>query len=278
MTFLDFIFTRAFWKNLLWIIAAGLVLGFIALLVLKAYTRHGTTYEMPDFQGMMPEEIENHPLSAKFRFEVIDTIFSDDLVRGSIAAQDPAPGSTVKRNRKVFLTLVSDQAEQISMPNLQNLTLRMAVARLETYGLRVGQRVYVPSDEQDAVLGQLYRGRPIEPGTEIPRGSVIDLQVGQGLGYENITIPLLIGMTRSEAVSTLMATGLNLGMENFDSSRDTNFVRIYRQSPGPGGGMRIAAGSPVDVWYKIGTIEEFEALKYQYTNDSLGSSDESFDF
>ena len=278
MTFADFVFTRAFWKNLFWIIIIGVVLVVIALLILKGFTRHGNTYEMPDYRGKMPEEISNEPLSSKFRFEIIDTIFSDDLVRGSIAAQDPMPGSVVKKNRRVFLTVVSDEVEHVSMPDLRNLTARLAIARLETYGLRVGQQMYVPSDEGGAVLSQLFRGRPITPGTSIPRGSVIDLQIGQGLGYENIAVPMLIGLSRTEAVSVLLSNGLVIGSENFDNTRDTNLVRIYHQSPDPGGRVRIPAGSPVNVWYKTGTKEEFEALKFQYLNDSIGGSDESYDF
>lgn len=276
MTFSQFILTRTFWKNLLWIILSGLALSVVILFLLKAYTRHGNNYDVPDYRGMMPDEVENHPLSSKFRFEIIDTIFSDDLVKGSIAAQDPLPGSKVKQNRRIFLTVVSDESEQVAMPNLLNITLRLAVARLETYGLKVGQTVYVPSSDQDAVLKQSYRGREVSEGTMIPKGAIIDLDVGQGYGYEFVKVPVLIGLTHYEVINILHQTGLNIGMENFETSTDTNAVRVYQQVPSPSRNARTPLGSSVDVWYKLGTIEEFETLKSRFINDTLGT-EESFD-
>ena len=70
------------------------------------------------------------------------------------------------------------------MPNLVDLSIRQAASLLETYGLRIGQRISVPSIAHGAVIRQLYQGEDIEPGTLIRRGELIDLEVGDGGGEQ----------------------------------------------------------------------------------------------
>ena len=68
----------------------------------------------------------------------------------------------------------------VQMPDLKDLSLRQAEALLETYGLRVGAKITVPSIVKGAVIGQLYQGEEIEPGSLVRRGSYITLQIGDG--------------------------------------------------------------------------------------------------
>jgi beta-lactam-binding protein with PASTA domain len=67
------------------------------------------------------------------------------------------------------------------MPNLRDLSLRQATSLLETYGMKVGSVITVPSVGK-AVVEQYYKGYVIAPGEKIPQGSVITLQIGNGKG------------------------------------------------------------------------------------------------
>jgi adenylate kinase len=67
------------------------------------------------------------------------------------------------------------------MPNLQDLSLRQATLLLETYGIKIGSVVTVPSVGK-AVVEQYYKGRRIAPGEKIPQWSTIMLEVGDGNG------------------------------------------------------------------------------------------------
>lgn len=276
MDFMKFLFSRTMLKNLVFIVLTGLLLFFGILMILKAYTNHGDEFELTDFTGLYPDELGSHPQGDRLQFEIIDTIFSDIYDRGSIASQSPSPGSRVKKGRRVFLTVVSDEPEKVNMPNVMNTTLRLATAKLESYGLLVGSKEFVPSEYKDAVLDQKYRGSHIDPGTSILKGSFIDLEIGQGLGNERTAVPVLLGLKKSDVMRIMSETALNLGTEVFDDSEDTSQVRVYRQSPSPTRALVLRRGSSIDLWYRKGTIEEFETLRRKYLRDTV-MTEESYD-
>ena len=64
------------------------------------------------------------------------------------------------------------------MPDLVNLSLRQAKAKLESSGLKMGELTYTPDIAKNAVLKQFARGVEIEKGTSIVKGATIDLEMG----------------------------------------------------------------------------------------------------
>jgi len=111
---------------------------------------------------------------------VIDSVFDQDKPKGSVLTQDPYPGSKVKQNRTIYLTITSMVAEKTPMPELRDLTLRQALTMLESAGLRLGKLLYIRSFDEDAVQNQLFEGRPVKAGTMVEKGSMINLTVGMG--------------------------------------------------------------------------------------------------
>jgi beta-lactam-binding protein with PASTA domain len=66
----------------------------------------------------------------------------------------------------------------------------------------------------------------------LPKGSTVDLILGDGFGNLKVTIPNLVGLTYDEAVFVLQASRLMIGAIIFDgNSRDTLNARVYKQSP-----------------------------------------------
>lgn len=180
MDFFHFLFSRKFLKHLAW--AAGIlaVLIWVILFSLRLYTKHGDYLDVPDFTGKNADEVINNPGYSDYGFIVIDSVFDLKSPKGMILRQDPLPASRVKVNRKIYLTIVSVNPEKTSMPDLKFLTLRQAIAILESNGLRVGHISYIASFDKDAVQQQLYQRKVIAPGTKLDKGSTIDLTVGLG--------------------------------------------------------------------------------------------------
>jgi hypothetical protein len=52
---------------------------------------------------------------------------------------------------------------------------------LKAKGLILGSVIYKPSPYENAVLEQLYRGRPIASGTDINMGEIVTLVVGKDI-------------------------------------------------------------------------------------------------
>jgi beta-lactam-binding protein with PASTA domain len=136
------------------------------------------------------------------------------------------------------------------MPNLLNRSLINAQGELESYGLLLGKIEYVPDLQQNAVLKQRVNGRDVAEGAEVPKGSRIDLVVGDGLGNQEFEVPNLIGKPQEEASLLLSGSGLQVGSVIFEEHADTTQGLVIKQKPAAG--TKIRVGDVVDIWV-IGT-------------------------
>ena len=180
MEFVRFIFSKKFLKHFLISIGITAFLLWITFYSLSWYTKRSDYIVVPDFRGQLFSDIAQGDRFSDFKFAINDSIFDSDKPKGAILSQDPYPGSRVKHNRMVYLTIVSIIPEKTPMPDLRDLSLRQAQSMLESAGLKPGKLIFIKSFDEDAVQNQLYRNMVIAPGTRIDKGSVIDLQVGMG--------------------------------------------------------------------------------------------------
>ncbi len=250
MTFIEFIRSRLFLRHFLLSVVLTFVLVSVILGMLKWYTHHGESYKVPSLVGLTPAQIEQLTTIDNFEITVIDSVFDSRQPKGTVLIQEPVPGSMVKKNRKIYLTTVSVLPEQIKMPNLVDLTLRQAKSTIETYGLKLGQVTYVPDIAVNAVLAQFYKGREVEPGFDLMKGSVIDLRVGEEAGSGRYPVPFLIGKTKEEAEALLNKYYFVVGDETYEDGAEPETARIYSQSPAASNNELLNAGQPVNLIYR----------------------------
>ncbi|MFW6275835.1 MAG: PASTA domain-containing protein, partial [bacterium] len=164
MSFLKTIFSKAFAKHLGIIVISGVIVIFLIFQGLKLYTRHGKAFEVPDFTGLTEKQLSHLIEKNKLRYAIIDSVYIEDSPPGVVIEQTPSPGSLVKKNRNIFFTINSWTPEKIKMPDVIDYSIRNARVMLESFGLEIGELSYVPSEYTNLVLGQHYKGKPIEPG------------------------------------------------------------------------------------------------------------------
>ena len=99
----------------------------------------------------------------------------------SVIEQNPLPGDFVKENRKIYLTLNPSDYRKITVPNVLDQTKRQVVIQLKSLGFRVGKERYIKDLGRDVVRGLEIKGKKIEPGNRLPKNTVIDLVLGDGL-------------------------------------------------------------------------------------------------
>jgi len=174
--------SRTFWLHLSLMVAGTILLFWLGLKMLDIYTRHGSSYVVPDFSGMTPEEIVMMPGNEPFRIVVSDSVYDNSRQGGIVIEQEPLPGSEVKRNRTIHLTIVSKQQEMIPLPDLGN-TARSARSQLEAFGLRLGKVTEVRGEFVGLLQRVFYLGREIQPGEKIPRGATVDIEVSMGRDF-----------------------------------------------------------------------------------------------
>jgi len=268
-SFLGFLFSKAFLKNLIVAIIIAGIFVFLALKFVDIYTDHGHELEVPDFTEMTLSKIDSVQFNRNFDFFVIDSIYDNIKPGGSIVSQDPLPGSMVKKGRNVYLTVVAILPEMVLMPDLKDLTIRQAVNILESGKLKVGKLLYLPSFDKNAVLEQMYEGDTIFPGDTLLKGAVIDLMVGTGDKRYKVPVPFLIGKTRDEAIYEINVASFNLGNEILMDSITDEFARVYMQEPTWDTDVPFFPGDSIHIWYKSGEDFDFETYLLVLSSDSL---------
>src|SRR5690242_15689223 len=133
-----FLKSRTFLINL--ILMVVLLFGSLYLLYnwLNNYTHHGESITVPDVRGLSEEKLIRFIEDKHLQYKIVDSLFEDGKEPGTVIEQDPKPGSKVKENRTIYLTVNSSKPPKVKMPNLVDVSFRQAEAILQTFGLRVG--------------------------------------------------------------------------------------------------------------------------------------------
>lgn len=250
--------SKKLYVNLLIIIILSIVILIGSVYSLNSFTRHGEEIEVPNLSGFYLNEIQDDPLYSNFKFTVTDSIFNKNAERGSIFTQSPAAGSMVKKGRNVYLTVIAMMPEMVCLPELKDLSLRSAKSKLQTYGIEILKLSYIPDIAKNAVMEVKYNDEEIFAGDKLEKGSGVELVLGLGAQRELIMVPLLIGMTHSQAENELHLASLNIGEEFFEEGDDESTVRIYRQSPNYSDKPTVQQGQKIQLYYKSDKNFDFD--------------------
>lgn len=230
--------TNKFWllKNILGAAAFFVALAIVANVLLGIFTHHGKVLEVPDMVGMSVRQAGHVADSAGVRVEVVDSIYVRGMAKGAVYKQSPAAGASVKRGRRILLTINAVVPKKVTMPNLVGYSMRQAKAELSSRGLNLGKIIYVSDIATNNVLKQQLRGRDIQAGRSVESGSNIDLVVGLNDSDNRTYVPKVIGMKYIRAVDVVHENSLNISKLVFDESvrnyNDSTNAVVYRQSPG----------------------------------------------
>lgn len=179
-------FKNSITKNILLIIITGVVLILSTLVFLHLYTRQNKSVKVPSVKGIQLEIAKRALQKNGLSFVVIDSIYNRDSIPGTIIEQVPAPHSSTKEGREVFLTIYSSNPPQLPVPSLVDYSLRQAEAQLKSMGFDQLTIEEVPSEYKGLVKSIKFRGRQLQPEERIPLGSPLTLIVGSGLQLESL--------------------------------------------------------------------------------------------
>ncbi len=176
--FFNFIFSKAFWFNILGIILLFVIVIVVLMVSLKSCTRHGDSVTVPTVVGLDADEAIKLLDDEDFGCEVVDTLFIDSLPKGVVVEQNPPKESLVKHGRTVYIKVNTRDEILVKMPSFVGEQYKTLDVRLKHSKLRKGNIKWQKDGEVvNIVLKQMYNGRPIEPGTEIKQGSRIDFVI-----------------------------------------------------------------------------------------------------
>jgi len=269
MSFFYFLGRRKFYLHLLIAIALSIFLLWVVLKSMDIFTQHGNVYIVPDFEGQTVEQLSDEGYDDYFIFKVIDSVYFKSKEKGTVVLQNPMPGSKVKQGRHVYLTIVAQTPELVLMPNLKNLSLRQALVTLESNELFVGELEYVQYFARNAVVDQLVGDEPIEPDTELRKGTTVNLVVGKGDFTAMVPMPFLIALNQMEARKKLHYNSLNVGREYFLDDNDLLYARVYKTDPETLTEDMLMLGQPVNIWYRSDELIDFQEYLKEFDPDTL---------
>jgi beta-lactam-binding protein with PASTA domain len=223
--------TKNFRNTILLAIGSVIVVTLIAFYSLDWYTRHGSGIPVPKLTGMSIDKAQEILKQQGFGIS-IDSVYVLDQTPGTVVEQDPDAGTNVKENRVIYLKIVKNKAPIVSLPDVMDAPFISAQATLSNYGLKIGDTTYKPDIARDHVLEVHYAGQAIQPGTKIPKGSKVDLVLGDGAGASQVEIPDLTNQDLDAARFALKGAGLALGTITYQGAiTDSTNLTVVAQMP-----------------------------------------------
>jgi beta-lactam-binding protein with PASTA domain len=225
------------------LVLAGVVMG--TMRWLRSYTQFGVEITVPNVVGLYPEEAEMTLAAAGLHLQVIDSTFSQKTQLGTFMEQNPKAGSKVKNGRTIYVIQNASVRRPVTMPELRDISLRQAEAKIKAIGMTVGTITYEPSAYKNLIIDMRVDDVPILAGSQVPEGTIINLIVGKGLGNQQVTVPSLVGKTLTEARSWLIGNSLTVGKTTYDEQPTEETLGqhiVYSQTPAAGEVVRGGTG------------------------------------
>ena len=240
---------KDFYLHVAILVTLFLVLFFAFFFVYLPWsTHHGETIKVPNLKGMSMEKMEESVDANNLEFEISDCTFVADKPPLTILSQYPLPNALVKSGRKIYITINSETPPTIRMPNLIGLSVRSAEQQLIIAGLKKGIVHQVNDPRLKEVIDMQALGRKIVAGSSIPKGTEVDLYIGNGTADAEIELPDLIGKPLDEVSIILAGMNLKLGHVTYEANSDLTAGTVFKQTCATCDGTSIHPGDTIDVW------------------------------
>lgn len=179
---MKFFYSKSFIKQIFLAVVIFSVIILLSILFLFFYTNQTSKILVPNLIGYEVSEIQEIMDDSKLRYEIIDSSFyNPNFEKNTILEQIPEPSKTVKKNRKIYLTVNPSSYGNVIFPDLIQLTLRNAQSTLSALDLEFGEIYYEDNIGKDMVLKVFIDSKQILPGEIVPKKSKIDFIVGNGI-------------------------------------------------------------------------------------------------
>lgn len=246
-------------KNIVVILAAGLVFLLLIMLWLRLYTLHGRQITVDNYINALYEDAYKDGKSKKLELVIEDSLYVVGKEGGIILSQNPEPGAKVKKNRRIYTTITKSVADLVDF----ELLPEMYGHEINAIKKLLKQRFAIESEVVHAVFDQgppnmimavIFEGdtlisakkRIAEGG--IPKGSTLQFVISKDLS-EAVALPDLECKTLSEAEFVIQANQLRIGTLHLDDNvTDRYNAFVYRQAPLFKPGIIMEKGDTISLW------------------------------
>ena len=217
-------------------------LAMIAVALLSAFVAmrlaiHGREAVVPALTGLSVADAGKLAGHEGLRLTLENRFYSADIPAGRILAQDPAPGSRVRREWPVRIT-ESLGTQAVNIPDLTGTSERAATVAIHRLALDLGVVAHLAAPgDADVVLTQTPPAN--SSGVDGPRVSLLvsDPEASQPAAY---VMPSLVGLSYGSAAARAATAGLHLVAAAAGTARADacQYERSARADAGCGGSSR----------------------------------------
>jgi beta-lactam-binding protein with PASTA domain len=236
-----FLTSWMFFKNMVLLILALGLTGFLTFMWLHWYTNHGETYEVHDYVGMNVDEAIALAESRSFRIQIADSLFLVGTPPNTVVRQTPGALSSVKENRTIYLSVTKRLPEPRRLPDLRAGNddfdrFRQKCQNLDVHVVKRGVEFNnILAD--NTILKVFYKGRDITTQLYAQEGAMVNQTdtievITSARSAGTIAVPDLICRRLDAARFLVNSYNLTVGIIYEDETvinRDRAFV--YQQEP-----------------------------------------------
>ena len=247
------------WKvfvNLLLALAIFTGLVWLTFRWLEFHTNHGDEIPVPNVVNMTVQQAIQVLDDQGLEYEVDSFKYDPKFKPFQVLKIFPSPGSHVKDGRTIVLKVNPRTYAPVAVPDILDRYKFLAFRKLELLGLKVGDTIYEPNIQKDAVIRMLYNGNVVKPGAKVPMFSTLDLVIGSG-PMRNVIVPNLVGRTVAEAKAIIAQNYFEVGLIEYEDGRNNDSDIVYYQDPAMGSARD--QGMQIDLWASKKTPAEMQS-------------------
>lgn len=194
---------------------------------------------IPDLTGSTPEQARVIAENRGLLLIVGGEEESDRFAENQICRQTPLPGSIV-RSKSSITVYISKGSGSVILPDLKGLGLSEATARLNEFGLRIGD---IKTEESNTIEKDKIVTTQPAPGAKVKKGDAIIIFLSGGA--EMVEVPRLVGRALATAKRIIEERGFTAGNISYEVSTEFDVGIVMAQNPRAG--TKARKGSRIDL-------------------------------
>jgi eukaryotic-like serine/threonine-protein kinase len=199
---------------------AMLVVALVSAFITMRLAIHGREVRVPNLTGLTLSDASKQTGSLGLVLNLENRFYSPNTSPGTILAQSPAPGATVRRQWVVRVT-ESLGAQQVAIPSVLGQSERTASINIRRLGLELGAVAHVAAPGEPGIVIAQTPG-PNAAGVDRPRVSLLLSEPEGAESPQAFVMPSLAGLTIASAAARASAVGLHIiSAEELNTSSST---------------------------------------------------------
>ncbi|MFR3522772.1 MAG: PASTA domain-containing protein, partial [Clostridia bacterium] len=209
---------------------------------------------IPNIVGMLTEDAKKELEKLGLKLNVIETVESDKE-EGTILEMSPEADGTAKKGDTINVK-VSGGLEKITVPDLRDREINYIKDFLDQKGLKYN----ITEEYNDSVeYGYLIRQSP-DKGTEVPKGSIIELTISKGPEVKYVSVSNYLGQNVDSAKSELEGLGLVVKLKEQQTDNESENGLVLNQTIEAG--TKVSSGSAITLTYGKYTETSIDISQY----------------